>query len=666
LIAACFLASATLLVLPGCGEAPPPPVAVQPGADAQGHTAPTTATTAALAQQTAGLPLDDPQDHEDATRGFIATDKPLEIPRKGGGLVWNRPAYDFIQGPAPASANPSLWRQEQLNNLNGLFEVAPGIHQVRGYDLANMTLIDGKTGWILVDPLGSTETARAALALARRELGDHPIQAVIFTHSHVDHFGGILGVVTREDIESGRIPLVAPKGFLHEATSENVLAGPAMARRAAYMYGFRLARSPRGHIGSGLGKEPGLGQLTILPPTRNVDHTPQEMQLDGVRFIFMYVPESEAPTELMFFLPKQGALCAAELATHNLHNLYTLRGAKVRDALRWSGYLDDALTRFGADTQVVFASHHWPTFGHERTVAYLKRQRDVYKYIHDQTLRLANAGETPREIAEQLTLPASLAKHFGNRGYYGTVSHNAKAVYQWYFGWYDSNPAHLDPLPPVAAARHYVEAMGGGDAVLQKAQAAFDRGEYRWVAMLLNHLVFAEPQRADARGLLAQAYDQLGYQAESGPWRDEYLTGAYELRHSPPPAGGPTVLAGRESLLAEIPVARFLDAMAARLNGPKAEGRHFVMNLVFTDLGETHVVELENSVLHHREEAARSDADVTLRMTHGFFLRMLLGQTKLREMVFSDDLAVEGSRTALLRFFLLLDPAAENFPIVTP
>jgi len=387
--------------------------------------------------------------------------------------------------------------------------------------------------------------------------------------------------------------------------------------------------------------------------------------LDGVRFVFQYAPHSEAPAELTFYLPEQKAFCGAEIVSHNLHNLYTLRGAQVRDALLWSGYIDEALERFG-DAEVVFGSHHWPVWGNARVRDYLAKQRDVYKYLHDQTLRLANAGATPREIAEQLALPKSLATVFADRGYYGTVRHDAKAVYQYYFGWYDGNPANLDPLPPVEAAKRYVEAMGGAAAVREKAAAAFAKAEYRWTAELLNHAVFADPADADAKALLARSYEQLGYQAESGPWRDEYLTAAYELRNGPPPATGAGALAGAGDLLAHIPVARFFDAMATRLNGPKAEDVVLSLNLVLTDLGETHVLSIENAVLHHHQGEADPKAAATLRLTHPFLLRMLTGQAGLREMVFSDELAVEGSRVEVLRFFSLFDQPEGSFPIVTP
>ncbi|MEN8182044.1 MAG: alkyl sulfatase dimerization domain-containing protein, partial [Myxococcota bacterium] len=550
----------------------------------------------------------------------------------------------------------------RLNGIHGLFQVTEGVHQVRGYDLSNMTLIEGKTGWIVVDPLTSAETARAALDLARRHLGERPIRAVVLTHSHIDHFGGIGGVLPDEASREG-VPIVAPAGFLHEATSENVLAGIAMARRASFMYGMPLARGERGHVDSGLGKEPARGRIGLLAPTELVDHTPQEMEIDGVRFVFQYVPGSEAPAELTFYLPEQKAWDGAEIVSHTLHNLYTLRGAKVRDALVWSGYITEAIGLF-PDVEIVFASHHWPTWGHERAVEYLEQQRDTYRYLHDQTLRLANGGATPQEIAEAVKLPDSLAASFANRGYYGTVKHNAKAVYQWYFGWYDGNPAHLDPLPPADASARYVELMGGAAGVLQAATRAFEQGEYRWASMLLDHLVFAEPENREARELLARCYDQLGYQAESAPWRDVYLTGAWELRHGV--SGSGVSLAAAMDLLRQVPMARFFESMAARLDGEKAAGEQATINFVFTDLGESYVLDVKSGVLHHRQAEPDPEASATVQLTQDFFLRLVTRQLGLREALFSDELDVDGSRVALLSFFSLLEAPDEGFNIVTP
>jgi alkyl sulfatase BDS1-like metallo-beta-lactamase superfamily hydrolase len=646
-----------------CEPAAPPPA---PGADAAGHSAPTARTAAANAAAGRELALDDPTDFANARRGLVASDPEVEVRGAAGQRVWSTSDYAFVEGQPPPSVHPSLWRQARLNGIHGLFEVTEGVYQVRGYDLSNMTLIEGRTGWIVVDPLTSVETARAALALARRHLaekGDRPVSAVIFTHSHIDHFGGVDAVLPEDEAARAALRIVAPRDFMHEATSENVIAGVGMARRAAYMYGMPLARSPRGHVDTGLGKEPARGRISLAAPTDLVDRTPQPMEIDGVRFVFQHVPHSEAPAELTFYLPDAKAFCGAEIVSHTMHNLYTLRGAKVRDALLWSAYIDEALRLFG-EAEVAFASHHWPTWGNAEVVAYLKRQRDTYKYVHDQTLRLANDGATPREIAEQLELPASLRPSFANRGYYGTVRHNAKAVYQWYFGWYDGNPAHLDPLPPVEAGTRYVEAMGGTDAVLQKAEDAFARGELRWAATLLDHLVFAEPERREARALLARVYDQLGYRAESGPWRDVYLTGAWELRHGAFEGG--VDLAAAIGLMRRVPLARFFESMATRIVGPDAEGRDTVVNFVFTDLDETYVLHLENAVLHHRRGEADPEADATVRLTQDFFLRLALRQLGLREAIFSDDLDVEGSRLELLRFFSLVEAPDPDFPIVTP
>ncbi len=637
--------------------------ACSPASDPRAKTAATPATAEFNRAVAQALPLSDAQDFDDARRGFIATDEPLAIVGPDGSALWQASDYAFVAGDAPPTVNPSLWRQAQLNGLHGLFEVVPGVWQVRGYDLANMTLIEGETGWILVDPLTANETAAAALALARRHLGDRPISAIVFTHSHADHFGGVAGVLPDDPAAAARIPIVAPAGFMEEATSENTLAGIAMTRRAAFMYGTPLPRSPTGHVDTGLGKAPAIGTLSIRAPTLLVDRTPQAMTLDGVEFVFQYAPESEAPAELTFYLPAKKAWCGAEIVSRTMHNLYTLRGAKVRDAMKWSGYIDEALRRFG-DMEVVFASHHWPVWGNDRAVEYLKAQRDTYRYLHDQTLRLANAGFTPREIAEELELPSTLRGRFANRGYYGTVKHNAKAVYQAYFGWYDGNPANLDPLPPEAAAEKYVAAMGGAAEVLAKGRAAFEAGEYRWAATLLDHLVFAEPGHREAKALLAETYDQLGYRAESGPWRDVYLTGAYELRHG---AQGPaTAPRNALGLLLETPPARMLDSLAVRLNGPEADGKRMTFNFVFEDLRESHVVELENAVLHHRESPPVEEADATVYLTRDLLVRLGVGEAGVKDLLMSDDLRVEGSRVQLLLLFSMLDRPDGRFAIVTP
>jgi alkyl sulfatase BDS1-like metallo-beta-lactamase superfamily hydrolase len=648
-----LLALTLIASLAACGGAG------KPTADSSG--AATSHTLEANRAVARALPLEEMQSFEDARRGFIATDTPLKVTGPDGETVWDFEAYAFIEGDAPPTVNPSLWRQARLNGYHGLFEVVPGIHQVRGYDVSNMTLIEGRSGWIVVDPLTTRETAAAAMALAQRHLGQRPVTAVIFTHSHVDHFGGIEGVLPPGPVA---VPIVAPEGFMEEATSENILAGVAMGRRALFMYGLALPKSAVGRVDTGLGKGvPGGGTISIREPTVIVDRTPQELELDGVRFVFQNAPASEAPAELTFYLPDHKAWCGAEIVSNTMHNLYTLRGAKVRDARKWSGYIDEAGRLFG-DMEVMFASHHWPVWGNERALEFLRTQRDTYRYIHDQTLRLANQGYTPREIAEQIDLPTTLRNRFSNRGYYGTVRHNSKAVYQAYFGWYDANPANLDPLPPAEAAARYVAAMGGAAKVRELAQAAHETGDDRWAATLLNHAVFADPSDQAAKSLLAAVYDQLGFRAESGPWRDVYLTGAYELRNG---IQGTALVPRRAvGLLANTPVDRFLDSMTVRLDGPKADGKRMRFNFVFTDVGETHVLELDNAVLHHRRGEPVADADATVRLTRDLLIRLGIGEVGLKEVVMSDALEVEGSRLKLLSFLSLLDKPDGRFPIVTP
>ncbi len=635
-------------------------------ADEAGFTAPSRFTKAANEAFASGLAIDDPVDLEEAERGLVERDEDQEIVSSTG-RRWSQKLFAFVSGAAPESVNPSLWRQAKLNGRHGLYQVADGIYQVRGYDVSNMSWIRGQTGWIVVDPLSSVESARAAVALARKHLGDDPIVAVIFTHSHVDHFQGVAALLPELSPKSGgqAAPrIVAPARFVEEVTSENVLAGTAMGRRATYQFGFGLPYGERGYVDSGLGKQPLTGSSSFAVPTDEIDHTPQPMTIDGVELVFQYTPESEAPAELAFYLQAQKAYCGAEIVNRTMHNLYTLRGTKVRDARKWSGYIDDAVQRF-RDVEVVFMSHNWPVFGHDRSVAFLEGQRDTYKFIHDQTLRLANQGSTPREIAETLELPPPLAKSFANRGYYGTLRHNAKAVYQFYFGWYDGNPASLDPLPPVELGGRYVEAMGGAAALKEKARAAIEQGDYRWAATLLDHLVFADESDGEAKSLLASAYDQLAYQAESGVWRSVYLSGANELRHGI----GVQALDARaaSAILGRIPLDLFFTAMATRLDGPKAAEREpLVINFVFTDLEQSYVLQVENGVLHHWLREADPSAAATVRLTREFFLKLVTGQVGLKDVLLSGDLDVDGSRTELLAFFGLLDRVDGNFPIVTP
>lgn len=645
-------AAMVLLCLSGCAHQGEVPVA---GSDV------TLSVLKAQAAVAASADWSDPASMADAQRGFIAAPSG-QVKDADGQLVWDFDAFDFVKGPAPATVNPSLWRQALLNNHKGLFKVSERIWQLRGFDLANITLIEGQSGWIVVDTATSSETSAAALAFARQHLGNKPISAIIYTHSHVDHFGGVLGLITAEEAARRQVPIVAPVGFMEEATSENVMMGTAMARRASYMYGERLPRDAKGLVDDGLGKAVAFGHVGILAPTVLVTQAQQELVIDGLRFIFHNVPGSEAPSEFTFAIPELKAFCGAELMSHTLHNLYTLRGAKVRDALKWAEYLDASLGWVeGAD--VVFNQHHWPVWGEARIRDFIVKQRDVYRYIHDQTVRQINAGLTGPEIADTLVLPRALQDHLAVHGYYGTVRHNVRAVYQFYMGWFDANPANLDALPPVDMAKRYVALAGGADKLRQSAQQAFDAGDFRWAAELLKHAVYADASDQAAKDLLAKTFDQMGYMAESAPWRNFYLTGALELRMGAP-ARGPK-LDKMAALLQYTPVERFLDRMAASVNGGKAEGLTLRINLVFSDLQDSYVLELENAVLHIHKAAPAKDANATLTLTQPFFLRMVTGQAGALDLLTSKETRLEGSKVDLARFFAVLDKLPGNFPIVT-
>ena len=657
------LAGAAVLLVSCGSESPDPSRLAASGDDGSGRAAPSESTRRANAAVLDALPFEDEQDFEDAGRGFIGARPDTPITTADGRVVWDTSRYAFQTGPSPDSVNPSLWRQAKLNAIHGLFEVADGIYQVRGYDLANMTLVAGDTGWIVIDPMTTLETATAAMDLVAEHLGERPVKALIYTHSHIDHFGGARGVLPDGNVDHA-VPVIAPEGFVEEAVSENVLAGNAMSRRASYMFGFLIDVGPRGHVDCGLGKASTPGTFTLVHPTEIVTRTGHERTIDGVRLVFQNTPGAEAPAEMMIYLPEKKALCGAENVSHVLHNLYTLRGAKVRDALAWSGYIDEAMALFD-EAEVLFASHHWPTWGRERIRDYLEKQRDLYKYIHDQTLRLANQGKTPVEIAAEIELPPSLARTFANRGYYGSVSHNSKAVYQRYFGWFDGNPANLDPLPPAESGAKYVEFMGGADALLAKARTSYDAGEYRWVATVLNHLVFADPGNAEARELLASAYDQLAYQAESGPWRGFYLTGAKELREGRQKLPFDTTSSATD-VVAAMPTSLFFDALAVRLNGPDAFDTELLLNFVFTDTGETEVVDVRNAVLHHYSGDARTDADTTVKLTREVWNRIVTKQTTMQARILAGDVDIDGSRLDLLAFFALLDDPEPDFEIVLP
>lgn len=609
------------------------------------------------------LNIDDQEDFQQANKGLIAKWNDTIISSSAGETLWDTGAYSFVKGDAPKSVNPSLWRQETLNNIRGLFEVSKGIYQLRGFDFANMTIIEGDSGWIIVDPLTSTETAKMALSFARQHLGNKAIKAVIFTHAHLDHFGGVLGIVSKEEIAQQNIRIIAPSGFIEAATSENILAGVAMARRAGFMYGKDLDKSVTGHVGSGLGTGPAYGTFSLVQPTEIISQTGTTKVIDGVDFVFQNAPGSESPAELTFYLPAHKAFGGAELVSRNMHNLYTLRGAQVRNAQHWSYYIDEALTLFG-QAELYFGSHHWPIWGKGNVREFLAQQRDLYKFIHDQTVRMINLGLNGNEIAEQIKLPDSLSKRFANRGYYGTLSHNAKAVYQYYMGWYDANPANLNPLPNEESACEYVKLIGGNEVLNNKSQAYFDKGNYRFAAELLNKAIFCNTDNETATELLAKTYEQLGYQSEAGSWRNVYLSGAKELRDGP--TQKEIKLANMADILLNTPVNKFFETLAVRLDAQKAEGIELSIAVRFSDLNKNYLLVVKNGVLRQEPYSVSATTNASISITHELFINILIGLVGAKELLLSDDLEVEGSTLDLLSFLRLFDKPTADFNIVVP
>jgi alkyl sulfatase BDS1-like metallo-beta-lactamase superfamily hydrolase len=629
-------------------------------------TEPKPATAATISANNAvakSLSLNDKQDFEDATRGLIATLDDPQVKDADGKMVWDTKRYAFIKGDAPSTVNPSLWRQEKLNNAAGLFKVTTGIYQIRGYDLANMTLVEGETGWIVIDTLFTAEIAKTTLAFAMEKLGSKkPVVAVIYTHSHVDHFGGVRGIVNEADVLSGKVKILAPEGFMDNAIAENVLAGNAMSRRGRYQFGVSLDPNEKQSVGSGLGKALSTGTTGLIPPTVTISKTGQEMTIDGIRIVFQMAQGSEAPSEMMFYFPDMKALCLSEVMTKHMHNIYTIRGAKMRDALAWSKYINETIDMY-PDVEVAFASHHWPTWGGERIRQYIANQRDTYRFMHDEALNLANKGLTMDEIGDAAFFPKGLATDSSSRGYYGSLSHNLRAVYNFYLGYYDANPASLHRLPPTESAKRYVAAMGGEAAVLIAARKAFDAGEYRWVAELVNHVVFANPENKEALLLQADALEQLGYQAEAATWRNAYLVGAQELRDGvlkrASSSQGPDIIRAMNMEL-------LLDLIALRLNHQKVDGVNVGISMVLTDLNETWALELSNAVLNNTKGRVLKNPNVTLTLTRPVFLSMLLQHKKLPELIQGGLVKLEGDPKAFDAVFANIDTFDPFFNIVTP
>lgn len=624
-------------------------------AGAAGATEPSPATAAANEAARASLPPEN-DDADFAARGFIATSADTEIRDANGAVVWDFKAYDFLSGEAPASVHPSLWRHAKLLTKHGLFRVHERIYQVRGFDVSNMSIIVGKTGFIIVDPLTSVEAAKAALALARAHLGDKPVVAVIYTHSHVDHFGGVRGVVDQAAVAAGKARIYAPEGFLHHAVSENIVAGNAMSRRAQFQFGAAIASGPEGSVTSGIGPRVSAGTRSLIAPTDTIALTGETRIIDGVRFVFQVTPDSEAPAEMHFHLPEFRALCLAENANASMHNVLTPRGALVRDAKKWADYLTEAARLFGDATDAVFMSHAWPRFGAEASRAFIENHRDAYKYLHDQTVRMMNEGLTGEEIADRIALPDSLAKEWYNRGYYGTMRHNSRAIYQRYMGFYDANPVNLNPLPKEQTAARVVALMGGEKKVKKAAKKAMAAGDYRWAAELLDLAVFANADDAEAKSLLAEAHAQMAYQAESAIWRNIYLSAAKELTKGVTPS--PPVGASLD-FIAATPTDMFFDLMSVRLDPAKAGARGATINIVFPERKEIVAMTIRNSVLVHEIGQAHAKPDVTITGPRAAFLAAMLGRE-------GPPLKVDGDVEAWAFFRSVFSEPDASFAIVTP
>ena len=625
------------------------------------------------------LDFEDTSEYDNAVRGLIDAPESLVLTDAAGNIVWSQAAYSFLDDydASPATVNPSLWENTRNNHVYGLFEVCEGIYQVRGYDMANLTVIQGDTGWIVFDTLMSVECSQAAMQLIEKNLGSRPIKAIIISHSHIDHFGGIMGLMTTEDaadaslpieeqLASCKIPIIVPEGFAEHAIVENVYVGNAMARRANYQYGVLLESSVTGTLAQGIGMGQSTGTVTYLAPTYEIKATGETLTIDGVEMEFQLTPGTEAPAEMNTWLPQFKALWVAENCTGTMHNLYTLRGAQVRDGAAWAGYITEAVTRYGSEAEVVFQSHNWPHWGNETVNEYLVNTAAVYKFINDQTLTYINQGYTSDEISNMIELPEALEKVWYTRQYYGTLSHNAKAVYQKYMGWYDANPVNLNPLEPTESAKKWVEYLGNVDEALRRAKADFDKGEYQWVAEITNVIVYADPTNETARLLCADAMEQLGYQAESGPWRNAYLTAALELRY-----GNQALNAAKaktsSSFLTEMTPDMLFDYMAILLDKQAMAEYDFKINVTLTDLNQQYVLHIKNGVMLVYENARHTDADASITCPKNALFYLLLGNVAVLEQaaeIQGDATVVELMAANMMTE--LLQTTAACFNIVEP
>jgi len=590
------------------------------------------------------LPFEDERDFEEAKKGFIAAPEYKQIMAEAGHVAWDMGSYEFLLADKDYdSIHPSLQRQAVLNMAYGLYEVLPDkIYQVRGYDLANITFIKGDTGWIIFDPLTAKETAAAALKFINEQLGARPVTGVVYSHSHADHFGGVRGVVDEADVQSGKVPVIAPIGFMENAVAENVYAGNAMSRRLFYQYGVLLPRSPFGHVDQSIGKNTAAGNLGLIPPNTIIEKDFEEMTVDGVKMVFQNTPGTEAPAEMNTYFPDMKAFWAAENITGTVHNIYTLRGALVRDALEWSKQINVALYKFGQEAEVMFASHSWPRWGNDRIQEVMRAQRDIYANLNNDVLHLANQGVTVNEIHNLYRPPKSLQKQWAAHSYHGSEEHNSRAVVNRYLGYWDANPATLIPLSPRDSAPLYVEMMGGAEKIMKKGRELYDQGKYRHAMEILNKLVFAEPGNQAAKDLLADVYEQIGYQKESPSVRNSFLAGALELRNGIPQGASPKSTG--PDMIRAMTTGLWLDFLGIRLDSKKADGVEFVINLVTPDNGEKYVVELSNATLTNIEGFQAKDADLTVTIDRADLEKTMMGAVSFDDQIKSGKAKLVGDR----------------------